>query len=216
MRYYLWILQFCTLLCAWSSFNELCLAAENMPNGRQMIKIIRDARPPCKPKWRCKRSNEMVYNTPKWKTNLDLMVIATSRTSINPVVDLNWNERTWFILFKNPQFWKIKTLGDWKVRVENWPHFCSSFQPDNWWSMLIVLYRKQRQLSHISTVTFMLQKSFKNVKKNLILEIDFLGEIDCLVLFSNVVKIPGLLKQRHLHFKANWDKAGILTKQDLF
>ena len=169
MRYYLWILQFCTLLCAWSSFNELCLAAENMPNGRQMIKIIRDARPPCKPKWRCKRSNGL--HTPKWKTNLDLMVIATSRTSINPVVDLNWNERTWFILFKNiskifrSSFWKIKTLGDWKVRVENWPHFCSSFQPDNWWSMLIVLYRKQRQLSHISTVTFMLQKSFKNVKK---------------------------------------------------
>ena len=57
---------------------------------------------------------------------------------------------------------------------------------------------------------------FKNVEKNLILEIDFFGEIDCLVLFSNVVKIPGLLKQRHLHFKANWDKAGILTKQDFF
>ena len=32
---YFWILQFCTPLGAWSSFNELCSkVAENMPNGR--------------------------------------------------------------------------------------------------------------------------------------------------------------------------------------
>ena len=99
--------------------------------------------------------------------------------------------------------------------VENWPHFCSSSQPDNWSLMLIVLYRKQRQLCHKVRHGLHAWKIIKKLGKSNLGVGNFVGKLIISCSFSDVVKIPwnALLKKSSSSSK---DKKGILTKQDFF